>query len=131
MIMRRRPMPRLQTFTAVVDLTPADTPEPEVPADPEALSACGVLYLALDRWHTAGGDTPFSWRQLRDRAVAAAGDGAGSVALRLAKQLMGQAWTKTYGSTDPDAAGIVFQEQRYGISETRRHAQARARHLSV
>ena len=98
-------------FVRAVELAPADMPEPALPVDPDHVRACGVLHLTLDRWATAGGDMPFTWAMLREQAGAAAGAAARSnvqtLAVQLAKPLVGPAWSKFYASEDPDATDIV------------------------
>ena len=54
---------------------------------------------------------PFTWAMLREQAEATAGSSAGSgvqtLAVQLAKPLVGPAWGKFYANGDPGAADVV------------------------
>ena len=70
------------------------------------------LLLVLHQWQLAGGSTPFTWADLRAQAQTGADSGgaAGDEALSRAKSLIGNAWVKFYGDTDPGLAEIVPQQ---------------------
>ena len=99
----------------LTELTPADMPEPSVPADPARLRACGVLFMTLDRWAAAGSDMPFTWAALQEQASLDAGVEVGAVALEIAKSVMGPAWAKIFGGTDPGLESVVARQVAHAL----------------